>query len=136
VRARAICLDDLRVRDACVRMLVVGGAAAAALGLHRVARALLGAVDPWAVLHELRMGLRLPGHVADTNAAGSGFVLAGLLALALLIANGRHRIVWAVTLAVIGSGFRLRLALGASARCSSSSSPSPPSRCCDARTGR
>jgi O-antigen ligase/polysaccharide polymerase Wzy-like membrane protein len=104
---RAASLERPEWRDACVRMLVVGGAAAAALGIARFARALLQNVDPWVVVRLVLTGLRLPAHVTDHNAAGSGFALAVLLTLGLLLAKRRTAIGWSAVLAVLLAGFLL-----------------------------
>lgn len=103
--ARACSVGEVGRRDACVRMLIVGGAAAGALTIERLVRALLTQLNPAEVFELVVTGQwRLPGHVMDTNAAGSGFVMAAVLALGYLAATRRRALAWTAVLGLIVSG--------------------------------
>jgi O-antigen ligase len=76
--------QDARLPQQVVRMTVAGSLGAAALSLFRTGAALARSIDPVDVLHRIALGqVRLSQHVPDVNAAGSYFVLIGVLALGL-----------------------------------------------------
>lgn len=103
--ARSITFNAPARRDAVVRMMIAGSAAAGALAIERFGRALLTQVDSGYVFRTVLSGeWRLPAHVSDTNAAGTGFMVAAIVALGYVAGHGRRAIGWsaAVLLSLTG----------------------------------
>jgi O-antigen ligase len=79
-----------------VRMLVVGGVAAASVNFWFFVHELIETGDPTAHFMEFFRGTRWSAHVSDVNAAGSFFLMIMSISLGLSLNHGRFRLWWLV----------------------------------------
>jgi O-antigen ligase len=88
-----------------MRMLVIGGLAAAAINLWFFVHELIETGAPLAWLTEFLVNRRWSAHVGDMNAAGSYFAMVMFMALGAAMATARSRWAWGI------AGFVLAAAL-------------------------
>jgi O-antigen ligase len=77
-----------------VRMLVIGGVAAAVFNCWFFVHELIETGQPAAQFWDFFLNRRWTGHVGDVNAAGSFFALIMFIALGLSLKQQAHRILW------------------------------------------
>lgn len=104
----SVCAADRRWTRQLLRMLVIGGVGGAAASMLRIAFAFMHSADPFDLLSRLSAGnIRLSLLVPDVNAAGSYFVLVGLLALGGAASSSRSLPFWLAAVAFSGIGLLL-----------------------------
>jgi O-antigen ligase len=96
VVAAALCRVDATFFERALRMLVVGGAALAAMSAVRLAEMTLRNPAAVEALRASPGGLRISPQIPDYIAAGSYFALCWLAATGIAIAS-RHRLAWVAT---------------------------------------
>ncbi len=94
VYAAHYCRVQAEFTSRLVRMLVIGGVAAAAFNFWFFAHEVVETGQPSAVFREFFLNRRWSAHVGDVNAAGSFFALIMFIALGLSVKQTAHRLVW------------------------------------------
>lgn len=88
------CRAQVEFTSGLVRMLVIGGIAAAAFNFWFFVHELIETGQPAAVFREFFLNRRWSAHVGDVNAAGSFFAMIMFIALGLSLKQTAYRLIW------------------------------------------
>ena len=88
-----------------VRMLVIGGIAAATFNFWFFVHELIETGQPAAAFQDFLLNRRWSAHVGDVNAAGSFFAMIMFMAFGLSVRQKAYRLDWFAAGLVAGAGF-------------------------------